>query len=196
MGTMGTYPADTEIVIVNSDGRPWVMRMNVPFAPKTFVAVHQDRLYIGNSEAYEIAVVSLTGELSEIIRARYVPRQLSADDVKQYKEYELAKPASDLLRQMKSVALSKMPFPDVIPAYDGLLVDLEGNLWVKESRRPGEMQPRWTVFDPRGRMLGTVATPLDFDIYEVGGDWLLGVWTDEVGVEHVRVYGIEKSAQG
>ena len=85
-----------------------------------------------------------------------------------------------------------MPFPEQFPAYGSLAVDAAGNLWVEEYQRPGDERPRWTVFDSSGRMLGVVEMPERFTIYQIGGTFVLGRWTDEMDVEHVRLYGLLK----
>jgi sugar lactone lactonase YvrE len=71
-------------------------------------------------------------------------------------------------------------------------VDAEGNLWVADYRRPGDDQPRWTVFDPTGAMLGVVETPERFSIHQIGSDFVLGSWADDMDVEHVRLYRLIK----
>jgi hypothetical protein len=48
------------------------------------------------------------------------------------------------------------------------------------------------VFDPSGKLLGAVAMPPGFAPSEIGRDYVLGVWKDDVGLEHVRRYGMEK----
>jgi hypothetical protein len=37
--------------------------------------------------------------------------------------------------------------------------------------------------------------PDRFQLYEIGEDYLLGVWRDEIYVEHVRIYPLEKAAE-
>jgi hypothetical protein len=85
-----------------------------------------------------------------------------------------------------------MPWPDVMPAYGEFMTDAEGNLWVFEYLRPGDEEPRWTVVDPHGTMLGIVETPPRFRISQIGSDFMLGHWRDELGVEHVRMYELLK----
>ncbi len=79
-----------------------------------------------------------------------------------------------------------------MPAYRSLVVDTEGNLWVEEYRRPGDDQPRWTVFNLDGEMLGLVETPPRFSIYQIGSDFVLGRWHDDLDVEHVQLYELLK----
>jgi len=62
-----------------------------------------------------------------------------------------------------------------------------------ESRRPSDPQPTWTVFADDGHVLGTVDTPPGLEIYQIGNDYVLGVWRDETDVEHVRLYGLSKT---
>ena len=48
------------------------------------------------------------------------------------------------------------------------------------------------VFDPDGIWLGTVATPRGLRVTEIGTDYVVGVWRDELDVEYIRVYDLEK----
>jgi hypothetical protein len=41
-------------------------------------------------------------------------------------------------------------------------------------------------------MLGDVTTPADFRITQIGDDFMLGVWRDDLDVEHVRMYELLK----
>ena len=40
--------------------------------------------------------------------------------------------------------------------------------------------------------MGTVRTPAELRVLDIGADWLLGVWQDELDVEYVREYGLIK----
>ena len=87
-------------------------------------------------------------------------------------------------------------------------LDAVGNLWVEPYSPPGSEIPRFQVYAPDGSWLGTVAvTPgLALELgdtglrlgqgpragFEIGDHYILGVWRDELGVEHVRLYGLEK----
>ena len=85
-----------------------------------------------------------------------------------------------------------MEIPKTMPAFTTFVVDPERNLWVREYRRPGGDGERWTVFDSEGLMLGTLSAPLRFRFTDVGADYVLGIRTDDLGVEHVQLYRLEK----
>ena len=64
----------------------------------------------------------------------------------------------------------------------------DGSVWVSEYRRPGDEQPRWKIFNVEGVYLGVVETPPRFYIFEIGSDYLLGRWRDDLDVEHILLY--------
>jgi hypothetical protein len=72
--------------------------------------------------------------------------------------------------------------------------DAQGHLWVEEFKPPGEEIPGviWTVFDPEGRALGFVETPAELEIYEVGEDYILGRTRDELDVEYIQVWPLDR----
>ena len=62
-------------------------------------------------------------------------------------------------------------------------------------------QGRFSVFRTDGAWLGYVEIPeglpqlrvsYDMQSMEIGSDYVLGVWVDDLGVEQVRLYRIEK----
>jgi hypothetical protein len=78
-----------------------------------------------------------------------------------------------------------------MPFYQAALADAEGNLWVQDFS-PGEPPAGWSVFDPEGRFLGAVAMPDRFRPQQIGDDFILGVARDELDVERVQLYALEK----
>ena len=50
----------------------------------------------------------------------------------------------------------------------------------------------WTVFDPDGLALGFVETPPELVIYEIGEDYILGKVKDDLGVEYVQLWSLDR----
>jgi hypothetical protein len=48
------------------------------------------------------------------------------------------------------------------------------------------------VLDGQGVALGRIEVPEDIELYEVGVDYALGLWTDGLGVEHVRLWRLTR----
>jgi hypothetical protein len=88
--------------------------------------------------------------------------------------------------------VQEMEFPETMPAYGRIVPDLEGNLWVWDYSPPGNPVDRAKVFDPSGRMLGTVETPPFIGAFQIGEDYILAFDRDSLDVEHVQLFRLRK----
>jgi hypothetical protein len=85
-----------------------------------------------------------------------------------------------------------MPLPEVMPAFGRLRVDDEGNVWVEEYRVTSTDPSHWMIFGPEGLLKAELDWPAGVEPHHIGSDFVLGVWTDELEVEYVGLYGITK----
>lgn len=166
--------------------------MPLPFGRSAHTAAWGDGFYFGTGASYEVAYYSDTGELLRLVRKTHTETPLTPAQIQRYIEAQLDGITDEGERRLMESLLADVPFPEVIPAYQNLRVDAEGHLWVQDYLRPGEERARWTVFDPEGVLLGVVETPPRFRIYQIGSDFVLGRWTDELDIEHVQLYGLSK----
>jgi hypothetical protein len=185
---LGAYPGGESYE--TTDGENWVGG-GLVFGKFGYAAVSGAGFYFGDSERFEIEYRNKAGDLLRLLRLDHENLPVTQVDIDTYiaDRMERARPER---RQIYRTMYDNMPFPEFMPAFGDLFVDAGGNLWVGVYRRPGDEQPRWHVFDPGGAYLGIVETPQRFRIFEIGEDYLLGRWTDEYDVEHVRVYGLVK----
>jgi hypothetical protein len=188
--TLGFFP-DSEWYI-KTEGEA-IYSSTPPFARSSESAVHGTGFYFGSSESYEISYYSATGIFERLIRRERPNLDVTAEDLERYRQGILERTRDPSRRQFWQSMFAEMPVPETMPAYGSMLVDAEGNLWVGEYRRPGDDQPRWTVFDPDGVMLGVVETPERFRVYEIGSDYVLGRGADELDVQHIQIYGLLKN---
>jgi hypothetical protein len=163
-----------------------------PFGHYPSHAASADGFYYGSSDRYEIQYYSETGKLQRSVRRPVPNLEVTDADIASYKREGLENARDDAQRQIIERLLADDPFPQSFPAYGNFLLDADGNLWVAVYRRPGDDQPRWTVFDPSGQMLGVVSVPERFTIHQIGSDFVLGRWQDELDVEHVQLYELLK----
>ena len=112
---------------------------------------------------------------------------LTSADIERYRQSQLAGREGDARRAAEE-RLRAIEFPKTLPAFQRLLIDKVGRLWVEDFLRPGTTDPRWTVFDVTGRPLGTVKLPVGFRLFEVGRDYVLGRERDSDGFARVRMY--------
>ncbi len=175
----------------------------VMMAPRAFglsaeVVALPDGFFYGSTDSYRIGRYDAEGKLLRLINVQQEPRKVTPEDIARYKEGRRQASAQSgrppQVRQLLERSLEAMSFPETLPAYNEIRADPEGNLWVSDYRITPDDPGRWTVFDPEGRMLGTVATPERMRVLDIGRDYVLGAWADDMDVEHVRMFALEKPA--
>jgi hypothetical protein len=189
LDTMGSLPAGESFVIREGQGMTVTSRA---FGRSPQHDLRGQRFYFGNGESYTVDVYSSQGTLEHRIRRVHDNLAVTEEDVRRFKEERLENATDPDWRPRTERSLAEMPYPATMPAYSRIILDSEGNLWVAPYRRPGDEQPRWDVFDPDGQWLGTVETPPDFRVTEIGADYVLGVYRDELDVEQVQLYTLRK----
>jgi hypothetical protein len=181
----------------------WIDRGNgrevgiIGFNRRAHFAVSGDRLYVVGGSAFEVEERAANGDLQRLIRAAVPPRAVTADDRARLSEQLLAGASSDDVRRQQRERLDMAQYPDVMPAIGGLVIDRTGNIWLQRYRAPGiddDAPATWTVLDPDGAWLGDVDLPAGLDVTDIGTDYVLGVWRDDLGVQHVRLHPLRRSA--
>jgi hypothetical protein len=96
-----------------------------------------------------------------------------------------------LEREMAQKRVDEMPYPTHYPAYARFLIDARGRIWVHEYAHPAPSS-RWFLLYPATGEALAVRLPERFTPHEVSATAMVGVWRDEDGVEHVRVYRLNR----
>ena len=88
-----------------------------------------------------------------------------------------------------------------LPVLRSVHVDGAGHLWLQPYYVAGAQPPPFEIHAPDGTWLGSVSLPPGLQrgfiqyqapYMEIGDDYVLGVWTDELDVQYVRMYRINK----
>ena len=99
------------------------------------------------------------------------------------------------LRRSVAARLEGLPTSPTKPAFGKIMLDRVGRMWVSEAFHVFEQPTNWSIIDMETGALATMSVPEGFEIYEAGVDFVLGKWTDELGVEFVRLYGLSLPEQ-
>ena len=187
--------ADVEHVTVNSVFGP--LPIVPPLAKRTQIAIHgkKDRVCVGEQEGPEITCFG-PGSLRTLLRwsqesTAVLPREVAAWRDETIELYAQKMSFDDARRLVNQV-----PPLDVRPAYASLALDDAGHLWVERgpTEERGSTTVDYLVFDPVDGLLGVVPLP-PLQVLEIGEDYLMGVYRDELEVEYLQVYGIIKPQQ-
>ncbi|TVR66857.1 MAG: hypothetical protein EA422_01010 [Gemmatimonadales bacterium] len=161
-------------------------------------AVSPGGLWVTVPPEPEIKKIGWSGSVERIIRFPDARLALTSEERRGIVAWQRAR--------LTSAQLDGAPEPAVLPslpAFLHLVSDREGHLWVQESfdnRDPDDWEfgaPRgsavWRVLSPEGEWLGSVRMPDRFRPMAIGIDWVLGVKTDDLDVEFVRLYGLSRN---
>jgi hypothetical protein len=200
--TLGTYPGPVFEYIDLPDGS--LGRGALPFSSSTQFAGGGSQIFVGFPDRYEIQVYNSDGSLKRVLRRASTPVAVEQRDIDWLMNRRLAEVERAEDKRLVRQAYRDIRHADLMPAFgrptwpggaEGgpvLLPDLEGNLWVFEHYRPGEYRNEWAVFAHDGVWQGTVTLPDHLVPSEIGADYVLGSWTDEIGFVHIRRHKLAK----
>lgn len=167
----------------------WTL-MFLPFGTKGHVGVHDDQIYLGSGSEGELRVLGFDGQERKRLPVPIEPRMVTNADIRRFEDESL-EGAGDANRRAHLREVHRgIPYPEFMPRYGALVVDTVGRLWIKEYRRTAEDPSRWWVLDRSGEILGAVQMPERFEPSWIEEGLVLGVLTDDLGVEYVRAYQI------
>jgi hypothetical protein len=188
--TIGRFQGYEE-AITERDGRP-----TTTYPPWGRLITHwlgTDRVYVGTQEAAEVRAYLPEGRLAAIIRWQEGDLAITAEDLDRFNAVQFELAGLDSVARQAIVARTKsLPMPDARPAYGRVMLDQLGLVWISEPHILIAAPGHWTAIDPGKGVLGQLEVPSHFDVYEIGLDYVLGRWADDVGVQHVRLLGLRR----
>ena len=178
------------------------------FGPIGSITGSANGIFYGWPEAYSISEFNREGVTSRVISRDWTPVPVTEEDIAWWLTFRdtLAKfqgNDSPRFREAYRKQTSIMVYPEYRAPFDELHVDRTGHLWVRNThprydRVYSSFQVRfpfewtWDVFDPEGRWLTTLTLPKYYRAHDIGEDYILGVWKDEMDVEYVRMYALDR----
>jgi len=175
-----------------------------PISPRSVVRSGGNRVYVAETLAPRITVLDLaTGEAESIVWEPHTV--LSHGEAVTLAQEGTASPGHQPMDPSWTLASFRaLTGAEQVPVFSDLLIDGREFIWVRDydprvhaTNVGGLTSPgaggEWWILDSDGGRLNTVAIPEDFEPVSIDSDHLIGVRRDELGVESVRVYRIERS---
>ncbi len=174
----------------------------VAFSPYMTVAPTGDRICFGRPVRYEISCLDASGKLAMSIRREVAVvgvTNAAREAYRQKVRTPTPSPGHSPPSQSRLDAIAaRVHFAATFPAYEQLFAGVDGEVWVREfseeARTRVVAEPplerattRWDVFDRSGRWVAAVRLPARLSLRQVGRDFVLGVSTDDDGVERVSL---------
>ena len=164
------------------------------FGGRSHIAALGQRIFRGSSELLQVDELDMSGNLVRILRIPGYPLDLSDARVAAERDARLDELPPALPPYFREM-IEAMPAPATRPAYADMLVDPSGAVWLQLYRGTSEQdQPQeWLVLDADGTWLGTVEIPDRFRVWDITMEAVLGVWQDELDVEHPQVLRLTRN---
>jgi hypothetical protein len=189
----GEFPG-TEVVWTTSniEGRESLAAAFVTFGLSPEANARGNHLALGTRDSYEVMLFNASGTLERIIRVRTAPVPVTEAHLEGRLEELLSSlPSPDMAPQFRS-SFRDLPHADFMPAFESVLLDSEGCLWVEDKNIPGDTLRTWTVFDGDGVPLTRLSLPMSNRVLDIGPDYVLAAFQDELGVEFVRSHPLTR----
>ena len=194
-------------------GRGGDQAVSVPWTGETRWATAGGLVYVALGATSEVRVFDRAEKLSAIMRWRPAPATVTAADRALYAArrdgaLKLAPVMAQIIPELREFPVSATSKP----AHLGILVDDSARVWIRDYPdwiagrpdlfdrdmplyNPDDEPPAgetWQVFEREGRWLGAVRMPARLTVRAVAGARVYGVWRDDDGAEHLRVYAINR----
>jgi hypothetical protein len=180
----------------------------VVFGPVLGFAFSTDGVFAGYPERFAIGDYGSDGTLRRSIRRDWEPVPVSDADAEAVRERllslmtEAGIPDDPELREQPESQVRELHIAESLPAFGRLLLDSDGRLWAERvppvpvvvaGPFPTRPEPApWDVFDTDGAWLGTVATPADTHVMDIGADAMAGI-LQSGGSSQVVVHRVERT---
>lgn len=188
MDTIGVFFGG-EILTIVTDGRI-TGSSTIPLSRFGHVGVFGNAFFHGDGSQLRVTRISSTGDTLGLVALPRAAVALSADERSQLIEERLddrRMPAGlrAVLQREFAAALQRE-----VPAFDSLLTDRRGRLWLRETRHPTSAIVSWLVVTGEGQSVTRIQVPRRLGILEIGADYILASSTDDLGRAVVEEYAL------
>jgi hypothetical protein len=162
-----------------------------PYGRSTSYAVSGDRLWLGDSQTGTITQYGSNGRGLAIFSAPIPARPLDTALIKRVRS-SLLSDAVNWSDRARIDAVYSLPFPRNAPRFGRFVAGANGEMWIEVFREDPAAPQQYVVVDRVGTAIGRATMPLRFRLLEVGSTDILGVATDDDGLEHIARYSLTR----
>ena len=187
---LGEFERAVHLVRVYEDRR---VSMGVLWGRSAYFATTAAGFLYGSGARHRVLEYDTTGTVGRIVRLDRSPEPVRSGELDAWIDSVAARsddPAAT--RQWLRERYDGVDLPDTKPTWVDLRTGPAGDLWLREYAQAADGPERWTVFDSAGAWLGTLTMPERFDLHQVGADLVLGVARDELDMEVVELYPLDR----
>ena len=177
--SIAKLPAE-EVFVKASTG--FIAVIELPFGKEPFFAHKNGLLYAGWNDAIDISVVSEDGDVLRTIKGEHTTMSITREEI----DSEL----SNLPEEYRNAILSSRLLPETKPAYDELVVDDQGQVWIREYPDTDSEFAKWLIIDSDSKLVGEMELPTNLLLKTIKGDRAYASINSEMYGPYIVVYEI------
>jgi len=151
-----------------------------------------DSLLVWDPVLSRASYFNADGEFLGSLQVRRDPTVVFRLDEWLFQEFFVDSPVPYNAREPIRQVARAIPPPDSTVEVAFLKVTRQGRIWVSDSRPPSDSALTWIIYDLDGQPVARAKTPPGFDPHEIGPDYVIGLFMDELEVNYIRLYALEK----
>ena len=156
---------------------------SLPFGKKPFFAHKDGLLYAGWNGAIAISVISEDGDVLKTIKREYQAIPVTRREVEDI--------VSDFSEETRKAILKRYAsIPETKPAYDALVVDDQGHVWIREYPDTGKEFAKWFILDSDSKLIGEMELPTNLLLKTITRDRAYASVNSEMYGPYIVVYEI------
>jgi hypothetical protein len=159
----------------------------------TQVAITDQHLFVGTADSAFLDVYDLGGRHTATLSVSTAPRPTTEQHYHRALDVALAVFNDANYRDQLRTLMQRLPMPQFLPLYTGLIADADNVLWLTLSA-PGDSVTRLQALSEDGRLLADLEIPAELILFEAGHDYLLGTVQDDDYVHHLVMYRLTRGA--
>ncbi len=162
-----------------------------PAGRSTVFGLHEDRVFVGSAERFQVEVRRLDGSLERLLRGPRISLEVTDSVKSQLLQTLLATEPPERHANVRD-DFAEWEWPESLPAYTGLRMDADGIVWLKAYSAVPTSPEVWSLIDPQQGYLGDLSLQPRQQLLEAGHDYILVVTRDELDVERVERYELAR----
>ncbi|MEQ9570437.1 MAG: hypothetical protein RLN75_09635 [Longimicrobiales bacterium] len=145
------------------------------------------RILVAEGTRAAVEIWSVEGALQARFEVEVVPPTVTPEVRTSVLESFLGDPEPGFRREIEAL-FEALEWPERLPGASALVRGRAGGIWIRGGVVPGESSARWWRLNDAGRLITRVEVPLDVRVLDTDGARVLGVDTDDLGVERIAAY--------
>lgn len=187
---LGDQPGEEALIRV---GENVIEVIRAPVRRGYVLTTVDPEVLVGPNERAELRFWGSDGGLKRVVRLGEPPR-LMTDRLREAEVQLRVDAAPEEARPGIRNLYATIPFPDTVPMLGRVLPDRSGHLWIQRYRLEQDEGPAdWIVLNPSGQAVARLELPGGLEVFEIGTDYVLGRVQDELDVEHVQMWPLERA---